>query len=70
MRFDQMPKAYLILLELESGNADTHKVPMFNHAFATHEQAEAQVEASAAAGDFERWRMSIQGFPVVPANLH
>lgn len=67
MRLNRMPKAYLIMLELESGNAETHKVPMFSHAFATREQAEQQIEASAEAGDFERWRMSIQGFPIVPA---
>jgi hypothetical protein len=66
MRFDQMPKAYLIMLELEGGNAGTHKVPLFNHGFATREQAEAQIEVSADEGAFERWRMSIQGFPIVP----
>ena len=66
VHYDRMPKAYLIMLELESGNAETNKVPMFNHGFATREQAEAQIEESAEAGHFERWRMSIQAFPIVP----
>lgn len=64
MRYDQMPKAYLIMLEMEGRNAGTNKVPLFNHGWETREQAEAQVEKSAA--DFERWRMSIKAFPIVP----
>jgi hypothetical protein len=62
-----MPKAYIILLEVEGKTVGVwHKVPMFNHGFATRKQAEKQIEESTK--DFERWRMSIQAFPIVPAS--
>lgn len=65
--YDQMPKCYLIMLELEDGDG-SHKVPLFNHGWATREQAEAQLETCVEEGHFGRLRLSLQAFPIAPAS--